>query len=83
VKVSHDFCEPSESLDFGWQSLNSNPTKTFTCRLVATVRSITVSKISKLVAILLIAVVVAAGAGYWLFSPKPPSETVNYTSAET
>jgi hypothetical protein len=42
-----------------------------------------VSKVSKLVAILLIAVVVAAGAGYWLFSPKPSSEIVNYTSAET
>jgi len=42
-----------------------------------------VSKVSKLVAILLIAVVVAAGAGYWLFSPKPTNEIVNYTSAET
>jgi hypothetical protein len=41
------------------------------------------SKASKLVAILLIAVVVAAGAGYWLFSPKPTSEIVNYASAET
>ena len=41
------------------------------------------SKTSKLVAILLIAVVVAAGAGYWLFSPKPASEIVNYTSTET
>lgn len=41
------------------------------------------SKASKLVAILLIAVVVAGGAGYWLFSPKPTSEIVSYTSAET
>jgi hypothetical protein len=42
-----------------------------------------VSKVSKLVAILLIAVVVAAGAGYWLFSPKPTSEIVNSTNEET
>jgi hypothetical protein len=41
------------------------------------------SKASKLVAIALMAVVVASGAGYWLFSPKPTSEIVNYTSAET
>lgn len=41
------------------------------------------SKVSKLVAILLIAVVVAAGTGYWLFSPKPTNEIVNHTSAET
>jgi len=51
--------------------------------LVATVRSTMVSKVSKLVAIVLIAVVVAAGAGYWLFSPKPTSEIVNSTSEET
>jgi hypothetical protein len=41
------------------------------------------SKVSKFVAILLIAVVVAAGAGYWLFSPKPTSEIANYMSEET
>jgi len=41
------------------------------------------SKVSNLVAILLIAVVVAAGAGYWLFSPKPTNEILNYTSEET
>lgn len=35
------------------------------------------SKGSKLVAILLIAVVVAAGAGYWLLTPKIPNETTS------
>jgi hypothetical protein len=39
--------------------------------------------LSKLVAIVLVAIVVAAGAGYWLLSPKPTSEIVNYTSEET
>lgn len=41
------------------------------------------SRGSKLVAVALIVVTVAAGAGYWLFSPKPTNEIVNYTSAET
>ena len=40
------------------------------------------SKGSKLVAILLIVVVVAAGVGYWLFYPKP-NQTSNYTSEGT
>jgi len=40
------------------------------------------SKTSKLVAISLIAVVIAAGARYWLFSHKPTSEIVNYKSEE-
>lgn len=41
------------------------------------------SKAPKLVALALIAVVLAAGASYWLFSPKPPSEIVTYTSEGT
>jgi len=35
------------------------------------------SKSSKLIAILLIAVVVAVGAGYWIFTPKMPNELVS------
>jgi len=38
---------------------------------------------SKLVAVVLIALVVAGGAGYWLLSPKTPSEIVNYTTERT
>ena len=41
------------------------------------------SKASKLVAIALIAVVVVAGAGYWLFSPNLTSGTLSYTSIGT
>jgi len=41
------------------------------------------SKASKLVAIALIAVVVVAGAGYWLFSPNLTSGTLIYTSIGT
>jgi hypothetical protein len=41
------------------------------------------SKTSKLVAIALIAVVIVAGAGYWLFSPNLTSGTVGYTSEGT
>ena len=41
------------------------------------------SRGSKLVAILLVVTVVGAGAGYWLFSSKPTSEVLNYTSEET
>ena len=38
------------------------------------------SKTSKLVAIALIAVVIVAGLGYWLFSPNLTSGTLSYTS---
>lgn len=41
------------------------------------------SKVSKLVAILLIAGVVASGLGCWMFSSKPTNEILNYTSGET
>jgi hypothetical protein len=41
------------------------------------------SKTSKLVAIALIAVVIVAGAGYWLFSPNLTSGTLSYTSMGT
>jgi len=34
----------------------------------------------KLVAILLVAIVIAAGVGYWLLAPRMPSETVSYTA---
>ena len=41
------------------------------------------SKASKLVAVVLIAVVIVAGAGYWLLSPKPTSEIVSSTGEGT
>jgi hypothetical protein len=41
------------------------------------------SKTSKLVAIALIAVVIVAGLGYWLFSPNLTSGTLSYTSMGT
>jgi hypothetical protein len=44
------------------------------------------SKGSKLVALALVAVVVAAGAGYWIFMPRMPNElvsTVHQTSLLT
>jgi len=37
---------------------------------------------SKPIAIVLIAVVVAAGAGYWLLIPKTPSESVSHTTQQ-
>jgi len=38
---------------------------------------------SKLVAILLITVVVAAGFGYWVLAPKMPSQVATYTTQQT
>ena len=38
------------------------------------------SRGSKLIAILLVAIVIAAGVGYWLLAPRVPSETVSYTA---
>jgi hypothetical protein len=38
---------------------------------------------SKLIAIVLVAIVVVAGIGYWLFSPRMPGEIVSYTSQRT
>jgi len=38
---------------------------------------------SKLIAIVLVALVVGAGLGYWLFVPKVPSEVVSYTAQRT
>jgi hypothetical protein len=37
----------------------------------------------KLAAIVLVAIVVAAGMGYWLFAPKMPSQLVTYTTQQT
>lgn len=41
------------------------------------------SKGSKLIALVLVAVVVAAGFGYWVVIPRMPSENVNYTTQQT
>jgi len=41
------------------------------------------SKGSKLIAIVLVAIVVVAGLGYWLFIPKTPSELATYTTQQT
>lgn len=38
---------------------------------------------SKLVAILLVAIVIAAGLGYWLLVPRMPTEIVSYTTQQT
>jgi hypothetical protein len=37
-------------------------------------------KVSKLIAIVLVAIVVASGVGYWLFVPKASNELVTYTT---
>jgi len=41
------------------------------------------TKGSKLIALALVAVVVAAGFGYWTTIPRMPSETVSYTTQQT
>jgi hypothetical protein len=38
---------------------------------------------SKLIAIVLVAVMVASGLGYWLFVPKMPSQITTYTTTQT
>jgi hypothetical protein len=38
---------------------------------------------SKLVAILLVAIVIAAGVGYWLLAPKTSSQSIMYTTQQT
>lgn len=40
-------------------------------------------RFSKLIAILLVAIVVASGLGYWLLAPKMPSPIVTYTTQQT
>jgi len=41
------------------------------------------SKVSKLIAIVLVALVVAAGLGYWMLTPKMSSPLVTYTTQQT
>lgn len=41
------------------------------------------SRGSKLLALLLVAIVVAAGLGYWIFIPRVPTETLMVTAQET
>ena len=37
----------------------------------------------KAIALVLVAVVIAAGAGYWLLAPMTPSQLVTYTTQQT
>jgi len=41
------------------------------------------SRSSKLIAIILVAIVIAAGLGYWMLAPRVPSQLVTYTTQQT